>query len=257
MVKLAKLVSRLANEYGEPKPLPARGPFELVMWENACYLLPDERRAMVFQMLRDQVGMNAAAIAAASDEVLLPLAKMGGMRPEVRVFRWREIARITLTQFGGDLDRILKGSPAEAKKALKGFPNIGDPGAEKILMFCGVGTGLPLESNGLRVLVRVGYGREQKDYGRMYRSAQEALAPEVPKSAEACARAFVLLREHGKAMCKAAAPLCLQCPLVDLCGYPMKNMLEADQIKAIRNAMQTNVGGTGRAPVRSSRTRLR
>ncbi len=257
MAKFGKLISRLSKQYGEPVPPPAHGPFELVMWENACYLLTDERRAMVFQLLRERVGMSAAAIAAASDKLLLPLATLGGMRPEVRVFRWREIARITLTQFDGNLDQVLERSVSDAKKALKGFPNIGDPGAEKILMFCGMEVGLPLESNGLRVLTRVGYGREQKDYGRMYRSAQEALSGEIPRDAKACARSFVLLREHGKAMCKAAAPLCLQCPLVDLCGYPMKNMLEADQIKAIRGVRQTNDGGAGRAPGRSSRTRLR
>jgi hypothetical protein len=101
-----------------------------------------------------------------------------------------------------------------------------------------------------------GLGGEQKDYGRMYRSAHEALSGEIPRDAKACARSFVLLREHGKAMCKAAAPLCLQCPIVDLCGYPMKNMLEADQLKAIRSARQTDGGGAGRAPGRSSRTRL-
>jgi endonuclease-3 len=236
MVKLSKLISRLAKEYGEPKPPPAHGPFELVMWENACYLLPDERRVMVFQLLCEQVGMSAAAIAAASDKVLLPLARLGGMRPEVRVFRWREIARITLTQFGGSLDQILEGSVRDAKKALKGFPNIGDPGADKILMFCGMGVGLPLESNGLRVLVRVGYGREQKDYGRMYRSAQEALAGEIPRSAEGCARAFVLLREHGKEICKTNEPACFRCPVLDLCGYPRKNMLETVQRRGVRVA---------------------
>jgi endonuclease-3 len=108
---------------------------------------------MVFRLLREEVGLSAAAIAAASVEALLPLAKLGGMRPEVRVFRWREIARITQTQFGGNLDQILEGSVKDAKKALKGFPNIGDPGADKILMFCGMGVGLPRESNRLRVLV--------------------------------------------------------------------------------------------------------
>jgi endonuclease-3 len=257
MAKLNKLLSRLAKAYGEPEPPPAHGPFELVMWENACYLLPDERRAMVFQLLRERVGMSAAAIAAASDELLLPLATLGGMRPEVRVFRWREIARITLTQFDGDVDQILERPVSDAKRALKGFPNIGDPGAEKVLMFCGMEVGLPLESNGLRVLTRVGYGREQKDYGRMYRSAQEALSGEIPRDAKTCARSFVLLREHGKAMCKAAAPLCLQCPIVDLCGYPTKNMLEADQLKAIRNVRKIDGGGAGRAPGRSSRTRPR
>jgi endonuclease-3 len=87
----------------------------------------------------------------------MPLAQRGGMRPEVRVFRWREIARITLQQFSGDLNPILDKPYDEAKRALKQFPNIGDPGAEKILLFCGMALGLPLESNGLRVLVRVGW----------------------------------------------------------------------------------------------------
>jgi endonuclease III len=226
--------AHIASGEAEPEPPPAHGPFELVMWENACYLLPDDRRAMVFRLLRDRVGMSAATIAAASDEALLPLAKLGGMRPEVRVFRWREIARITLAQFGGNLDQILEGSVKDAKKALKGFPNIGDPGADKILMFSGMAVGLPLESNGLRVLVRVGYGREQKDYGRMYRSAQEALEGEIPRSPDACARAFVLLREHGKEICKTNEPQCFRCPVLDLCNYPKKNMLESAQRKSVQ-----------------------
>src|SRR5712671_3411504 len=104
MPDFKKLVARLKRHYGDPKLPPARGPFELVMWENACYLLSDERRAAVFEGLREQVGLTADAIWKADQERLLPLAKMGGMRPETRVFRWREIARITRTQFDGDLD---------------------------------------------------------------------------------------------------------------------------------------------------------
>jgi endonuclease-3 len=165
MPDFKKLIARLKRHYGEPKLPPAQGPFELVMWENACYLLSDERRAAVFEGLRAQVGLDAGAILNADRDTLLALARMGGMRPQVRVFRWREIARITMSQFDGDLDRILREPLEKAKKALKQFPNIGDPGAEKILMFCGVYPGLPLEWNGLRVLTRVGYGRAQKNYG--------------------------------------------------------------------------------------------
>src|ERR1700719_4712271 len=108
MSDFKKLIARLKRHYGEPKLPPARGPFELVMWENACYLLPDERRALVFEGLRQQVGMDANSIWKADKEVLMPLAKLGGMRPETRVFRWREIARITLSQFAGDLESILQ-----------------------------------------------------------------------------------------------------------------------------------------------------
>jgi endonuclease-3 len=219
---LKKLIARLRRHYGEPNVPPARGPFEVVMWENACYLLPDDRRAAVFEGLRTQVGVNAGAILKADKAVLLALAKMGGMRPETRVFRWLEIARITMTQFNGDLDSILKEPYDKAKKALKQFPSVGDPGAEKILLFCGSSPGLPLESNGLRVLTRVGYGRSQKNYGATYRSVQEGVRDELPRGAAALARTHLLLREHGKKICRNNSPLCRECPIEDLCLYPGK-----------------------------------
>jgi endonuclease-3 len=216
------LISRLEKHHGKPKLPPAKGPFELVMWENACYLLPDHRRAEVFGALKRQVGMNAEAIWKAPKEVLFPLAQLGGMRPETRVFRWREVARITLQQFGGNLDSILELPYAKAKKALHQFPNIGQPGAEKILMLCGKAEGLPLEWNGLRVLLRVGYGRAQKSYGATYRSVQEGLGGETPKSAAALSGAHVLLRQHGKEVCRNNGPVCGECPLVDLCAFVLK-----------------------------------
>jgi endonuclease-3 len=219
-----KLIAKLKKAYGEPALPPAHGPFELVMWENACYLLPDERRAAVFEGLRQQVGMDAQSIWKAGQEVLLPLAKMGGMRPETRVFRWREIARITISQFGGDLDSILQLPYAKAKRALHRFPNIGEPGAEKILMMCGMSAGLPLESNGLRVLQRVGYGRAQKNYGAMYRSVEEALVGQIPHNPAALTRAHLLLRYHGKATCRNNIPLCEECALLSECGFGTRQM---------------------------------
>jgi endonuclease III len=220
MPEFQKLIARLQKHYGTPELPPARGAFELVLWENACYLLPDERRAQVFEGLRAQVGLTAQAIERAPREILLPLATLGGMRPETRVFRWQEIARIVNQQFEGDLEQVLKWPYAQAKKALKQFPSIGDPGAEKILLFCGATQGLPLESNGLRVLTRVGYGRVHlKNYGAMYKSVQEAIAPELPKSSAPLVKAHLLLREHGKTLCKDKSPACHECPVEDLCKF--------------------------------------
>ena len=222
MLTFTRTIARLKQHYGELEAPPAQGPFELVLWENACYLLPDERRLEVFEALRHTVGLNADAIQRASDEVLLPLAKRGGMRPETRVSRWREIARITLSQFSGDLNSILRRPYAEAKRALKQFPTIGDPGAEKILLFCGLPSGLPLESNGLRVLVRLGWGRLQKSYSATYRSVQDDLRPDLPSDPDRLKQAYLLLREHGKTLCKDKAPLCHECPLARECDYATK-----------------------------------
>ena len=224
VIEFPKLIAKLEKAHGEPPLPPARGPFELVMWENACYLLSDERRAAVFEGLRQQVGMDAQSIWKAGKEVLMPLAKMGGMRPETRVFRWREIARITIQQFAGNLDSVLQLPYDKAKRAIQQFPTIGQPGAEKILMLCGVSAGLPLESNGLRVLERVGYGRAQKNYGATYRSVQEALAGQIPKDAAQLTRAHLLLRYHGKSICRTNRPLCEGCPLADGCAFAKKQV---------------------------------
>jgi endonuclease-3 len=214
-----KLAARLKRHYGEPALIPAKGPFELVLWENACYLLPDARRRLVFEGLRERVGLTADAIWHADRDTLLELATMGGMRPETRVFRWLEVARIVRTQFDGDLSRILQEPYAKAKRALHQFPNIGEPGAEKILMMCGMASGLPLESNGCRVLVRIGYGRVGKNYGVMYRSIQDALAGQLPGDAASLTRAHLLLRQHGKETCKTNGPACGECCVVELCKY--------------------------------------
>ena len=220
MPEFKKLIASLKRHYGVPVLPPARGPFELILWENACYLLPDRRRAAVFEGLREQVGLDPRKIQSADRAVLLALAKMGGMRPDTRVFRWLEIARITLDQFGGDLDAVLKEPYAKAKKALQQFPNIGAPGAEKVLLYCGAGEGLPLDWNGCRVLLRVGFGRPQpKNYGAQYRSIQEAVAGQLPKDAAALARAHLLLRQHGKTLCRDKGPACGECPAVAMCAY--------------------------------------
>jgi endonuclease-3 len=220
MPELQKLINRLQKHYGAQELPPASGAFELVLWENACYLLPDDRRAVVFEGLRAQVGLTAQAILEAPREVLLPLATLGGMRPETRVARWQEIARITATEFQGNLEQILEWPHARAKKALKLFPSIGDPGAEKILMFCGLAEGLPLESNGLRVLTRIGYRcANSKNYAAMYRSVQEAIAAELPKGAERLSRAHLLLRTHGKTICRDSQPACHECPIERGCAF--------------------------------------
>ena len=152
--------------------------------------------------------------------MLLALAKQGGFHSETRVSHWLEIARTTVDQFGGSLESIRLEPYAKAKKALKLFPAIGDPGAGKILLFCSAGHGLPLDSNGSRVLLHVGCGRaNSKNYAAQYRSIQEAIAADLPPEAGSLARAHLLLRQHGKEICRDRDPCCHECPIVAMCEY--------------------------------------
>jgi endonuclease III len=107
----------------------------------------------------------------------------------------------------------------QAKKALQLYPTIGEPGAEKILLFTKSYPVLGLDSNGLRVLRRIGYGQESKNYSAAYRSVQEAVAGEIGQECRPLIKANQLLRQHGQERCKLNAPLCRICPLTDLCVY--------------------------------------
>jgi endonuclease-3 len=219
----SKVIHRLQSKYGRPTP-PKSDPFELILWENAVYLLSDERREAAFEALRERVGLTPKAILAAPRATLLEIAKMGGMRPEVRVERLRTIARITLDQFQGDLRKVLKLPLKQAKKALQLYPNIGEPGAEKILLFTKSYAVLGLDSNGLRVLRRIGYGQECKNYSAIYHSVDEAVAREIGQDCTPLIKANQLLRQHGKERCKLNAPLCRICPVTNLCAYYKSTM---------------------------------
>lgn len=217
-----QIVTRLQSSYGRPKP-PKSDPFELILWENVAYLLTDERREAAFEALRTRVGLTPKRILAAPHDTLLEIAKMGGMRPEVRVERLRGIARITVDNFQGDLRNALKLPLKQAKKALRLYPTIGEPSAEKILLFTKTSPELGLDSNGLRVLRRVGYGQECKNYSATYRSVRESVANEIGRDCARLIKANQLLRQHGKEQCKTNAPLCRICCLTDVCAYYDRN----------------------------------
>ncbi len=99
------------------------------------------------------------------------------------------------------------------------FPSVAEPGADRILMLCGSHAVLGMESNALRVLCRLGYGKETKNYTKMYRDARDAAMAELPKRARMMAEASLLLREHGKETCKTSAPRCEECPVTSACAW--------------------------------------
>src|SRR5215831_11937713 len=212
-------VERLKKHYGKPKPPITTDPFELILLENVAYLVSDERRAEAFMRLRKTVGTKPHNLIAAANAALLEVAKLGGMQPEKRATRLREMALIAMNEFDGDLSQALKLPLLKAKKALQKFPSIGEPSAEKILLFTRSYPVLGLESNGLRALLRLGFGEEKKNYSASYRSVQEAIKDQLGNEYDWLINAHLLLRRHGKELCKTNRPPCEDCPVRRSCAY--------------------------------------
>lgn len=214
-----KIIAALESHYDTPKPPAVSDPLHLILWESIGYLVEDDRRQAAFDLLRKQIGLKPTDILAASTEQLIEITKLGGIHPEMRAQRLKEIAQIVLNDFGGDLRAILKLPLPGAIRALKKFPSIGEPGAEKILLFTGTYPLLGLESNALRLLLRLGFGQESRNYSTSYRSVRDALAGQLGDDCDFLIRANQLLRQHGKTLCKTNAPDCPSCPLAKACSY--------------------------------------
>jgi endonuclease-3 len=218
-LRLPAILDRLEAFHGPPADVAPRDPFGMVLWENVAYLVPDERRREAFAELGKRVGTTAEKVRAARPEVLLAIARKGGMHPEQRAERLLRCAEIALSRFGGDLRRALALQPREARRALRLFPGIGEPGAEKILLFTATEPVLALESNGLRVLLRLGYGEQAKNYAATYRSVQAAADRELVRDCAWLQRAHLLLRAHGQRLCKSSHPECDACPMEASCAF--------------------------------------
>jgi hypothetical protein len=108
---------------------------QLIQFESIGYLVDDDSREAAFAVLRTRVGLKPTDILSASTGELVGITKIGGIRPELRAQRLREIAQIVMNDFAGDLNNALQLPYARAVKALKTFPSVGDPGAKKILLF--------------------------------------------------------------------------------------------------------------------------
>ncbi len=205
-------------------------PYLFLVWWHCGYPASDAACAKGWASLEARVGVTPEQLLGASEAELRAALKAGGMVPELRAMRLQTIAEWVQKEFAGDLRGELKRLPvAKARAALKKFPNIADPGADRILLFGGISPVGAVPSNGPQVLVRIGRGREHENYGLNYREAQEAIEAETAASFDARRRAYLLLKQHGQAICKRTNPKCGECPVANRCAFNLRKDVRRDR----------------------------
>jgi endonuclease-3 len=213
------LLKQLGSFYGEQEPCWPTDPYLFLVWWHCGYPASDAACAKGWESLRREIGVEPQQLLAARPLNLATALKPGGMVPELRALRLKEIAARVQDEFGGDLGAALVGPIAQVRKALKKFPSIGDPGADRILLFAGIAPVAAVPSNCPHVVVRVQRGPESANYVATYREARQAIETEVPEKLDARIRAYLLLKRHGQELCKLAKPKCAQCPVRSSCVF--------------------------------------
>jgi len=220
--RVGQILDRLEKHYGRLKPPPPTDPYQMLLHRNAGYPQSDQRCAKGFLALKKQVGLAPKQILAASDEELRDAMRHGGMVPELRAQRLREIAARVLDEFGGDMRAVLKGPLPEARRALKKFPTVADATAEKILLFSKTAPVAAVPSNCVHVPLRLFGGDPEMartNWHGAYRLIQDILRDALPETCAAQIRAYLLIKQHAAETCKLAHPRCDQCSVASLCPF--------------------------------------
>jgi endonuclease-3 len=216
---IPEILRQLEAFYGPQEPCWPTDPYQFLIWWHCGYPASDAACARGWESLQQQVGIEPAEILAAGIAKLTLALKPGGMVPELRALRLTEIAARIQNEYAGDLRTGLVGPISKIRQALKRFPNIADPGADRILLFGGLAPVAAIPSNCPHVLLRIRRGREYENYGVNYREAQLAISSEIPETFDARTRAYLLLKQHGQSLCKRTKPQCASCPVRSGCVF--------------------------------------
>jgi len=214
-----EVLNRLETFYGKQEPCWPSDPYLFLLWWYCGYPASDASCAKGWKELRGKIGTDPDAILGARPAALAAALKPGGMFPELRGERMKEVTARIQDEFDGDLRADLTGLITKVRKILKSFPSIADPGADRILLFAGIQPVAAVPSNCTRVLARVQNGREEKNYNASYREAQRMIDSEIPPTFDARIRAYLLLKRHGQELCKRTKPKCDECPVRAVCAF--------------------------------------
>jgi endonuclease III len=213
------VLATLEQFYGPQQPSFPTDPYEFLVWWHCGYPASDAACEKGWKDLVQQIGIEPQRLLAAKPAQLATALQPGGMVPELRAERIKEIARRVQYEFGGDLRAALLVPLPKSKKILKSFSGIADPGADRILLFAAIAPLAAIPSNCVHVLIRILQGPEGENYSASYREAQRAIAGEVPETFDARMRAYLLLKTHGQQTCKRTNPKCRACPVKAKCAF--------------------------------------
>ncbi len=212
--RLGDTLDALRKFYGT-LPTPPGDPFTLFVWEVLSVHSTPRKRDAALTALKRIRALTPDAMWRAPQKKLEASVALAGPYAENRLRALR--TGVDLFRRSPGLPAVIRGPLAAARRALKPFPQLGEAGAHRMLLFAADHAILPVDARVSRVGRRLGYGDASDEFRKQARSVQEALTRELPPSVDAFRRAFSYLSHHGAATCTERDPHCAVCPLLNDC----------------------------------------
>ncbi len=185
-----------------------REPFALLIATILSQNTNDRNSYRAFVNLASKFKIKPEVLAEAEERELAEAIRIGGLY-RVKAKKIKELAKEVL-KLGG-MDEILKGGTEEVRKKLLFLPGVGMKTADIILLFHLGRSVVPVDTHVNRVSKRLGLAPQRAGYEEVRRSL-ESLFDE-----EDYVDVHHLLIKLGRTYCRARRPLCVSCPLKNLC----------------------------------------
>lgn len=222
----SKLIPRLEEKYG-PKWWPveypeetSRDPFKNLIITVLSQNTSEANCVRAYKGLTLKFLVKPDVLAEAKEADIKKAIKSGGLY-NVKAKRIKELSRVVLEKFGGNLALVLALPKKEAREKLMTLPGIGPKTADVLLASRhGYSQVFVVDTHMDRIAKRLGLVKPNAKYEEI----QSALKRFIPwEKGERVGGLFWLLAKYT---CRAENPKCSECLLIETCDYGSQTRLK-------------------------------
>ncbi len=215
MGSISERIDRILEIFPERRWYRALTPFERLVSTILSQNTSREATIKGFENLRKRFKVIPEVLAEAKVEEIKECIKPSGLY-NIKAPRIREVARIILEEYGGDLNSLSRLDLDTARERLLKIPGVGFKTADVFLsVVLGRGS-FPVDTHIGRVAKRWKMVRSNAGYEET-RLAFEAILPRGKRR-----RVHLALIEFGREICRARGPRCEMCPVFGVCEWEGK-----------------------------------
>ena len=212
MNSISDRIDRILELFPERRWYRTFTPFERLVSTILSQNTSREATIKGFENLRRRFKVLPEVLAEAEVEEIKECIKPSGLY-NIKAPRIREVARIIVEEYGGDLNSLSRLPLDVARERLLKIPGVGFKTADVILsVVCERGS-FPVDTHISRIAKRWKMVRGNVGYEKI-RLAFEAVIPQGKRR-----RAHLSLIEFGREICRARGPRCAICPVCGECEW--------------------------------------
>ena len=207
-----EIVGRLSALYGEPAWRPHGDPMTELILTILSQNTSDMNSGRAFMRLKGRFPTWDALLEAPVQEIESAIA-VGGLAKQKAPRIKASLRAVHEARAGWDLEFLRELPLGEAKAWLRGLSGVGPKTAACVLMFALGRPALPVDTHVHRVAQRLGLVPDSASAEKAHDILEALLAPDEVYPFH------IMLIKHGRRLCRAQRPLCVECPLLERCPY--------------------------------------